>query len=203
MDCSPSGFSCPWDSPGKNTAVDCHSLLQRIFLTQGLNPGPLHCMQILYHLNYREVPEIKYPMDSTVHEFSRPEYWSGQPFPSPGDLPNPGIELRSPALQAYSLPAEVLGKPKNTRVGSLSLLQQIFLTQELNQGLLHCRRILYQLSYQRSSIKNKNKKYRLCSDKFEQFSLKTRREYIYRTKCNTYTYTHINIQQGFSEPLKC
>ena len=32
-------------------------------------------------------------------EFSRAEYWSGQPFPSPGDLPNPGIELRSPALQ--------------------------------------------------------------------------------------------------------
>jgi len=33
-------------------------------------------------------------------EFSRPEYWSGYPFPSPGDLPNPGIEPRSPALQA-------------------------------------------------------------------------------------------------------
>ena len=38
-------------------------------------------------------------------EFSRPEYWSGLPFPSLGDLPNPGIELRSPALQADSLPA--------------------------------------------------------------------------------------------------
>ena len=38
-------------------------------------------------------------------------------------------------------------KPKNTLVGSLSLLQWIFLTQELNRGLLHCRRILYQLSY--------------------------------------------------------
>ena len=44
-------------------------------------------------------------------EFSRPEYWSGQPFPSPGDLPNPGIEPRSPALQADSLPAEPRGKP--------------------------------------------------------------------------------------------
>ena len=43
-------------------------------------------------------------------EFSRPEYWSGQPFPSPGDLPNPGIETRSPALQADSLPAEPQGK---------------------------------------------------------------------------------------------
>ena len=42
------------------------------------------------------------------------------------------------------------GKPQNTEVGSLSLLQRIILTQELNQGLLHCRRILYQLSYQGS-----------------------------------------------------
>ena len=44
-------------------------------------------------------------------EFSRPEYWSGQPFPSPGDLPNSGIEPRSPTLQAVSLPAEPQGKP--------------------------------------------------------------------------------------------
>ena len=43
--------------------------------------------------------------------FSRQEYWSGLPFPSPGDLPDPGIEPRSPALQADSLPAEPPGKP--------------------------------------------------------------------------------------------
>ena len=42
-------------------------------------------------------------------EFSRPEYWSGYPFSSPGDLPNPGIEPRSPVLQADSLPAEPQG----------------------------------------------------------------------------------------------
>ena len=47
-------------------------------------------------------------------EFSRPEYWSGEPFPSTGDLPNPGIEPRSPALQADSLPAEPQGKPENS-----------------------------------------------------------------------------------------
>ena len=64
-----------------------------------------------------------------------------------GDLPNPGIKPRSPTFQADSLP---LGKPKNTGVGSLSLLQRIFLTQESNQGLLHCRQILYQLSNQGS-----------------------------------------------------
>ena len=76
-------------------------------------------------------------------EFSRPEYWSGQPFPSPGDLPNPGIKPRTAALRVDSLPAEPPGKPKNTGVGSLSLLQGIFLTQELNQGLLHHRQILF------------------------------------------------------------
>ena len=83
-------------------------------------------------------------------EFSRPEYWSGEPFPSPRDLPNPGIEPRSPSLQVDSLPAEPQGGPEYTGVGSL--LQQIFLTQESNQGLLHCRRILYQLSYLVSKI---------------------------------------------------
>ena len=56
-------------------------------------------------------------------------------------------ETRSPTLQADSLPSEPPGKPKNTGVGSLSLLQGNFQTQELNQGLLHCRWILYQLSY--------------------------------------------------------
>ena len=46
-------------------------------------------------------------------EFSRQEYWSGLPFPSPGDLPDPGIEPRSPALQADSLPSEPPGKSIN------------------------------------------------------------------------------------------
>ena len=81
---------------------------------------------------------------------SRQGYWNELPFPSLGYLPDPGIEPRSPALQADSLPVETPGKPKNTGVGSLSLLQGIYLTQELNWGLLHCRRILYQLSYEES-----------------------------------------------------
>ena len=83
-------------------------------------------------------------------ELSRPEHCSGQPFPSPGDLHNPGIKPRSPTLQADSLLSEPSGKSKNTGVGSLSLLQGIFLTQESNWGLLHYRRILYLLSYQGS-----------------------------------------------------
>ena len=43
--------------------------------------------------------------------FPRQEYWSGLPFPSPGDLPNPGIKTKSPGLQANSLPTEPPGKP--------------------------------------------------------------------------------------------
>ena len=50
------------------------------------------------------------------------EYWSGKPRPSPVDLPDPGIKLESPALQADSLAVEPPRKPKNTGVGSLSLL---------------------------------------------------------------------------------
>ena len=68
-------------------------------------------------------------------------------MPSSRALPNPGLRPRSPALQADSLPSEPPGKPENTGVGILSLLQEIFLTQELNWSLLHCRQILYQLSY--------------------------------------------------------
>ena len=84
--------------------------------------------------------------------FSRQEYWSGLPYFPPGDLPNPGIEPRSPTLQVDSLLSESPGEPKNTGIGSLSLLQGIFLTQESNLVLLHYRQILHQLSYQRSPI---------------------------------------------------
>ena len=55
--------------------------------------------------------------------FSRQEYWTGLPCPPPGDLPNPKMEPRSPALWVHSLLTEPPGKPKNTGVGSLSLLQ--------------------------------------------------------------------------------
>ena len=62
--------------------------------------------------------------------FSRQECWSGLPCPPPGDLSNPEIKPRSPALQVDSLPSEPPGKSKNTGVGRLPLLQGIFLTQE-------------------------------------------------------------------------
>ena len=59
-------------------------------------------------------------------------------------------------MQADSLPAEPQGKSKNTGVGSLALLQGISPIQELNRSLLHCRQILYQLSYQGSPLKTKH-----------------------------------------------
>ena len=65
----------------------------------------------------------------------------------------------SPTLQADSLPAEPRGKPKNTGVVSLCLLQYIFPTQELNQDLLHCKQIFYQLSYQASPKFNSDNHY--------------------------------------------
>jgi len=73
--------------------------------------------------------------------------WVAMPF---SRVSSQSREPRSPTLQADSLPSEPPGKPKNTGVGSLSLLQRIFLTQKSTQGLLHCRQILYQLSYQGS-----------------------------------------------------
>ena len=91
-------------------------------------------------------------MDYTVHGILQVRTLEWIAIPFSGDLPNSGIEPRFPALQVDSLPAESPGKPKNTGLGSLSLLQQIFQTQELNQGLLHCRWIFYQLSYQGSPL---------------------------------------------------
>ena len=52
----PAKLLCPWDSPGKNTGVSYHFLLQGIFLTQGWNPHPLHCRQIFLLLSHQRSP---------------------------------------------------------------------------------------------------------------------------------------------------
>ena len=91
-------------------------------------------------------------MDYTVHEILQARILEWVAFPFSRDFPNPGIQPRSPALQVDSLLAETQGKPKNTGVGSLSLLRGIFPTQESNWGLLHRRQILYQLNYQGNPI---------------------------------------------------
>ena len=73
-------------------------------------------------------------------EFSRQEYWRGLPFPSPSDLPNPGIEHQSLALQADSLPAEPPGKPCYWGVlliDSLSLQSKEIYVCLLNHILKH------------------------------------------------------------------
>ena len=87
------------------------------------------------------------PLGSSVHGIPQGRIPECVTISFSTGLPNPGIKPRSPVLQADSLPYEPLKKPKNTGVGTLSLLQGIFSTQESNQGLLHYRQIIYQLSY--------------------------------------------------------
>ena len=91
----PHGLYSPWNSPGQNTGVGSHSLLQRIVPMQGSNPGLLHCRQILYQLNHQGSPRI---LEWVAYPFSR---GSSRPRRQPG----------SPALQADSLPAKLSGKP--------------------------------------------------------------------------------------------
>ena len=107
---------CPWASPGRNNGVGCHFILQGIFLTQGLNSHPLHqqvgSLPLSHpgsHINVhmcvhakllQSCPALCDPWP-VAHQpppsmgFSRQEYWSGVPCPSPGDLRDPGIELMS------------------------------------------------------------------------------------------------------------
>ena len=68
LDCSLPGSSVRGDSPGKNTGVGCHVLLQGIFPTQVPNPGLLHCKWILYHLSHQGRPKI---LEWVAYPFSR------------------------------------------------------------------------------------------------------------------------------------
>ena len=83
----------------------------------------------------------------TVHGIPQARRLEWVAFPISRGSFQPRIDPRSPTLRADSLPAEPHRTPKNTGVGSLSLLQVIFQTQKSNQCLLHFRQILYQLSY--------------------------------------------------------
>ena len=88
MDCSPPGSSVQRDSPGKNTEVGCHTLLQGIFPNQGSNPYLPHCRHSLYGLSRQGIPAIL--------------VWVADPFSR--RLANPGIEPGSTILQVDSLP---------------------------------------------------------------------------------------------------
>ena len=73
-------------------------------------------MKSLSHVQLFETPwTVAYKAPLSM-EFSRQEYWSGLPFPFPGDLPDPGIKPGSPALQADTLLSELRGKPPNLSV---------------------------------------------------------------------------------------
>ena len=87
----PTRLICPCDSPVQNTGVGCHALLQENFPTQGLNTHLPHCRRILYCLSHQG--------SSRILEW--------EAYPSPVDLPDPGIESWSPPFQANSLPAEL------------------------------------------------------------------------------------------------
>ena len=89
-------------------------------------------------------------VDYTVHGILQARILEWVAFPLSRGSSQSRDQPRSLALQVDSLPAEPQGKPKNTGVSSLSLLQWILPSQESNPGLLHCRRILYQLSSQGS-----------------------------------------------------
>ena len=68
----PHGLYSPWNSPGQNTGVGSHSLLQGIFPTQGSNPGLPYCRQILYPLNHKGSPRI---LERVTYPFSRGSSW--------------------------------------------------------------------------------------------------------------------------------
>ena len=91
-------------------------------------------------------------LGSSVHGIlqARTLEWVAMPSSRGSSQPRVQTQVSLGSLQVDSLPSEPPGKSKNTGLGSLSLLQGIFPTQELNQSLLHCRWILYQLSYQES-----------------------------------------------------
>ena len=89
-------------------------------------------MSLFFRLNHPErkksevtqsSPTLWDPVDPLSMGFSRQEYWSGLPFPSTGDLPEPGIKPRSPALQADALPSE----PPEKGTIILSLVQTSYL----------------------------------------------------------------------------
>ena len=177
MDCSQPGSSVHGDSPGRNTGVGCHDLLQGISPIQGSKPGLLHCRRILYYLSQQRSPRI---LQWVAYPFSRgssgpcnqngvscialsevaqlcptlckPLDCSLPGFSVHGDFPGKNTGVGCHALVDCSLPGSSVH-------GSLQakILEWVAMPssrgsshQGLNPGLLHCRRILYYLSHQGS-----------------------------------------------------
>ena len=87
-------------------------------------------MKSLSHVRLFATPGTVAYQASPSMGFSREEYWSGLPFPSPGDLPDPGIEPRSPALEADALTSKPPGKKKTKQVPDKPLLYAMALLKE-------------------------------------------------------------------------
>ena len=94
-----------------------HSLVQQIQYIKAYIGNLEVKVKSLSHVRLSATPWTVAYQAPQCMEFSRKEYWSRLPFPSPGDLPSPGIETRSPALQADALPSEPPGKPGDLAKG--------------------------------------------------------------------------------------
>ena len=92
------------------------------------------------------------PMDYTVHGIFQGRILEWIAFPFSRESSQPRDKTQDSRIAGWLFTSWATGKPKNTGVGGLSLLQGIFPTRELNGGLWHCRQILYQLSYQESLL---------------------------------------------------
>ena len=144
-----------------------HKLYANFQLLRGISslPQPLSCSVVSYNIIFLFQKKILLTCEwvkslsrvrlfatlwTGAHQapqsigFSRQEYWSRLPFPSPGDLPDPGIKPRSPTLQADTLTSEPCWL--EDRISSTTYI----VCQESNSGILHCRQILYHLSHQSS-----------------------------------------------------
>ena len=134
LDCDPPCSSVHGDSPGKNTGMSCHGLLQGIFPTQGPSPGLPHRRRILHHLSHQGSPSTTAASSKLVCVT-----WLV--------LSN---SLRPRGLQLIRLLCPWNSPRKNTGVGCHFFLQGICPTQGSNLALLHCRQILYHLSYHKT-----------------------------------------------------
>ena len=93
-------------------------------------------MYVLHHIQLFVTPWTVVSQTPLSMGFSRQKHWSGLPFPSPGDLPDPEIEPGSPAFQADSLPSEPPGKSKNFIF--LSFPPYLICLRPMTVSLVHC-----------------------------------------------------------------
>ena len=118
------------------------------------SPSLLLQMALFHSFSWLKVtpscPNLCDPMYYTAHGILQARILEGVAFPFSRGSSQPRDQTQVSCIAGEFFTAEPPGKPKNTRVGRLSFLQQIFVTQESNWGLLHYRWILYQLSYQGS-----------------------------------------------------